>query len=98
LSIAPQNRWEDEDDTGHVSRSSGLLRVKASQVRVFQYNLKTGGSATQMVHVTSSWRLCPVEAEDGRIDATDCVGSFYPNFVIFTVLGLRGILVFYFGL
>jgi hypothetical protein len=31
---------------GHVSRSSGLLRVEASLTRVFQSGLKTGGGAT----------------------------------------------------
>jgi hypothetical protein len=33
LSIAPQNRREG-DDVEHASRSSGLLRVKASRDRV----------------------------------------------------------------
>jgi hypothetical protein len=31
---------------GHASRSSGLLRVKASLARVSQSGLKTGGGAT----------------------------------------------------
>jgi hypothetical protein len=31
---------------GHTSRSSGLLRVKASLDRVSQFGLKTGGCAT----------------------------------------------------
>jgi hypothetical protein len=31
---------------GHVSRSSGLLRVEASLTRVFQSGPKTGGGAT----------------------------------------------------
>jgi hypothetical protein len=34
LSVAPQNRWENEDSVGHASRSSGLLCVKASRARV----------------------------------------------------------------
>jgi hypothetical protein len=34
LSVAPQNRCEDEDGAGHTSRSSGLLRVEASWARV----------------------------------------------------------------
>jgi hypothetical protein len=33
--FAPQNRCEDEDGAGHMLRSSGLLRLKASQARVF---------------------------------------------------------------
>jgi hypothetical protein len=31
---------------GHVSRSSGLLRVEASLARVSQSSLKTGGGVT----------------------------------------------------
>jgi hypothetical protein len=31
---------------GHASRSSGCLSVNASQARVFQSDLKTGGCAT----------------------------------------------------
>jgi hypothetical protein len=34
------------DDVGHVSRSSCLLRMEASQDRVFQSGLKTSGDAT----------------------------------------------------
>jgi hypothetical protein len=30
-------------DVGHASRSTGLLRVEASQTRVSQSGLKTGG-------------------------------------------------------
>jgi hypothetical protein len=45
LSVAPQNRWR-EVDVGHASRSSGLLRVKASLARVSQFVLKTSGGTT----------------------------------------------------
>jgi hypothetical protein len=31
---------------GHASRSTGLLRLEASQVRVFQSALKTGGGVS----------------------------------------------------
>jgi hypothetical protein len=44
LSVAPQNRRR-EVGTGHVSRSSGLLRVEACLARVSQSGLKTGGGA-----------------------------------------------------
>jgi hypothetical protein len=47
-----------------------------------------------MVHVASSRRWREVEAEDGRVDAMGCIKLFYPNFVIFIVLGSKGILVF----
>jgi hypothetical protein len=41
LLVAPQNRWENEDGAGHASRSSGLLRLKASRAWVSQSSLKT---------------------------------------------------------
>jgi hypothetical protein len=34
LSVAPQNRREDEDDKGHTSRSSGLLHLESIWARV----------------------------------------------------------------
>jgi hypothetical protein len=45
LSVAPQNRWR-EVGAGHALRSSGLLCVEASLVRVSQSGLKTGGCVT----------------------------------------------------
>jgi hypothetical protein len=71
----------------HASRSSGLFHLEASWARVSQSSLKTDGGATRMVHVASSWRSCGDEVEDGRVDATGCIGLFYSNFVIFFVLG-----------
>jgi hypothetical protein len=46
LSVAPQNRWEDEDGAGHASRSSDLLHLEASRARVSQFCLKTGRAVT----------------------------------------------------
>jgi hypothetical protein len=46
-----------------------------------------------MVHVASSRRLRGDEVEDGRVDATGCIRLFYPNFVIFFVLGHKCSLV-----
>jgi hypothetical protein len=54
LSVAPQNRREDEDGVGHALRSSILLRLEASQARVSQSSLKTSGGMARMVHVASS--------------------------------------------
>jgi hypothetical protein len=45
LSVVPQNRRR-EVGVEYTSRSSGLLRVEASLVRVLQSDLKTGGDAT----------------------------------------------------
>jgi hypothetical protein len=46
LLVAPQNRHKDEDDVGHVSRSSGLLRLEASRASVSQSSLRIGGGTT----------------------------------------------------
>jgi hypothetical protein len=61
--------------------------------RVSQSSLKTGGGATLMVHVASSRRSRGDEAEVGRVDATSCIGLFYPNFAVFIVLGHKSSLV-----
>jgi hypothetical protein len=78
LSVTTQNRREDKDGMGHVSRCSCLLRLEASRARVSQSSVKTGGGATRMVHVVSSWRLCGDKIEDERVNATGCIGFFYP--------------------
>jgi hypothetical protein len=78
---------------GHASRSSGLLRLKVSRVRVFQSSLKTDGGATWMVHVASSQRSHGEEAKDGCVDAMCCIRLFYANFAIFVVLCHKGSLV-----
>jgi hypothetical protein len=46
-----------------------------------------------MVHMASSQRLHGDEAEDERVDVIGCIGLFYPNFIIFIVLGHKGSLV-----
>jgi hypothetical protein len=45
LSVVPQNR-RSVVSMGHTSRSSGLLHVEASLVRVSQFGLKTSGVTT----------------------------------------------------
>jgi hypothetical protein len=37
--------------------------------------------------VASSWRSHGDDAEDGRVDVMRCVRLFYPNFIIFIVVG-----------
>jgi hypothetical protein len=37
----------------------------------------------QVVHVASSRRLRGVEAKDGWVDVTSCVGRFYPKIIVF---------------
>jgi hypothetical protein len=75
---------------GHASRSSGLLRVEASLVRVSQSGLKTGGGAT-----TGGARgmLCRRQVEDRRVDAMVYVGPCYLTFAVFNVLGHKDIVV-----
>jgi hypothetical protein len=49
----------------------------------------------QMVHVAPSQRLRQSQVEAGRVDAMGCIRPFYPTFVVFNVLGFRGIVVIY---
>jgi hypothetical protein len=87
---------------GCVLRFSGLLRVEASRASVSRSGLKTGGGATWMVHMASSWRLRGSEAEDGRFDGVWCgvvqVERKYPSLDVIFLLAHRGILVFWFSL
>jgi hypothetical protein len=93
LSVAPQNRWEDEDGVRHTSRSSGLLCQEASRVRVSQFASKLAEERRWVVHVASSWRSYGDEDDDRRVDAMGCIKLLYPNFVLFFVLGHKGSLV-----
>jgi hypothetical protein len=93
LSVAPQNQRE-EDGTGHAPRSNGLLRLKVSQVMVSQFASKLAETRHRVEHVTSSWRSREDEVEDGCNSAMDCIGLFYPNFIVFIVLDHTDILVF----
>jgi hypothetical protein len=45
LSVVPQTGRDHENDVGHASRFSGLLRLEVSRTRVLQSGLKTGGGA-----------------------------------------------------
>jgi hypothetical protein len=47
----------------------------------------------RVLHVAPSWRLRRVQVEYGRVDATGCVRPYYPCFVVFILLGPRGIVV-----
>jgi hypothetical protein len=85
---------------GHASRSTGLLRLEASQARVFHSGLKTSGGTTQVVHEASSRRLRRSEVKDGRFDGVGCgavhVGPNYPYFIVVFFLAHMGIFVFWF--
>jgi hypothetical protein len=79
-----------EDDLSLVEES----RLEVSRVRVFQSDLKTGGGATQIVHMTSSRRSHEDKAKDGQVDETGCMRPCYAYFVVFIVLDSRIILLF----
>jgi hypothetical protein len=78
----------------HVPRSSGLLRVKTSRVRVFSLSSRLAEARRQVVHVAPPRRSYEDQFEDGRVDTTGYVRPYYPYFAIFYVLGTRSILVF----
>jgi hypothetical protein len=86
LSVAPQNQREDEDGVRNVSRSSGLLRLEASQPRVSQFASKLVDERRRVLHMASSWRSYGDEAEDGRVNVMGCIRLLYPNFTVFFVL------------
>jgi hypothetical protein len=46
-----------------------------------------------MVHMASSWRSRGDETKDRRVDAMGCIRLFYPNFIVFIVLGHKDSLV-----
>jgi hypothetical protein len=82
---------EDEDDVGHTSRSSSLLRMEASQDMVSQSGVKISESA-----MVSGARdtITEVAVEDGWVDVTGCIGPRYHFFDVFIVLGIMSSLVF----
>jgi hypothetical protein len=43
--------------------------------------------------VAPSRRMYQRQVEDGQVDAMCCIGPCYPTFIIFNVLGHRGIVV-----
>jgi hypothetical protein len=46
-----------------------------------------------VVHVAPSRRLHRKQVEDRWVDATGCVGPYYPTCAVFNVLGAKGIVV-----
>jgi hypothetical protein len=94
LSVAPQNRWENEDGAGHMSISNGLLSMKASQVRFSQYALKLVETRRRVVHMAPSKKSRGDQVEDGRVYAMSCIGLCYSYFIVFIILDIKDILVF----
>jgi hypothetical protein len=99
LSIAPQNQWEDEDSVEHMLKSTGLLRLEATQVRVSQFCLKLEKERRRVVHVASSCGSCGSEAKDGRFVGVGCDAvEVRPNYLsldVIFILAHRGIIVFW---
>jgi hypothetical protein len=79
---------------GHVSRSSGLLRMEASQARVSQFASKLVEARWQVVHMAPSWRSRGVQVEDGWVHVRGYIRACYPYFAILYVLGPTGSLIF----
>jgi hypothetical protein len=82
LLILPQNRWWRFLPVWPENRCRWFSR----------FDLKTGGNGFPSLGLKTG-SFCLVE--DGWVNATGCVGSFYPNFAIFYVLGTSDILVFW---
>jgi hypothetical protein len=77
LLVAPQNRWR-EVGAVHASRSNRLLLVEASLARVSCLASRLAEVRRRVVHVAASRRLYWSQVEDGRVDATGCIGLCYP--------------------
>jgi hypothetical protein len=60
--------------------------------------LRLAEARRRVVHVAPSWMLRQNQAEDGRVNAKDCVRPDYLYFAVFYILVPRGIVVFYLGL
>jgi hypothetical protein len=73
-----------------------LFASRESMSRYGFFSLASRLVETQrwVVHIASLRRLRRVEAEDGWVDTTDCVGPSYAKNVISSVLGHRDIIVF----
>jgi hypothetical protein len=93
LSVVPQNRWKMK--TVWDTRRDLAACFAWKQIRLGFPSL-----ASRLVEAQRGWsqRSRRDEAEDGRVNATSRIGLLYPNFVVFTVLGPRGISVFLLGL
>jgi hypothetical protein len=78
----------------HASRSGGLFTWKQITLGFLSFALRLAEARLRVVHVASLRRLCREEAEDRRVDATGCVGPFYPKIDVSSVLCPRGIVVF----
>jgi hypothetical protein len=98
LSVAPQNQWENDSVWGTRQDLVAYFSWKQVTLEFFSLTSRLTEKWWRVVHMASSQRLCRVEVEDGWVDATVCVGPFYPKIIIFSVLDPRGNLYFCLGL
>jgi hypothetical protein len=96
LSVAPQNRWEDNSVQGTCRGLVVCFTWKQVMLGFLSLASRLTEAQRWVVHVASSRRLRRVEAEDGWVDAMGYIGLFYPNFAIFFVLCHKGSLVIIF--
>jgi hypothetical protein len=83
----------EEDRRGHTSRSSSLLVWKQVWVGFPSLTWRLRKARRQVVHMAPSRRLRRRQVEDERVDATGCIGAYYPTIAVFNVLDHRGIVV-----
>jgi hypothetical protein len=95
LSVAPQNRREGAMVWDTRRDLAAYFAWKQVWLEFFSLALRLGEAWCWMVHMTPSWRLRRNQVEDGRVDVMVYIELFYPTFVIFIVLGTRGIVIFY---
>jgi hypothetical protein len=93
LSVVPQNRWEDATVWDTCRDLAACFTWKQVWLGFPSLASRLAVARRWVVHVAPSRRLCQSQVEDGRVDATGCVGPCYPCFVVFTLLGTGDIVV-----
>jgi hypothetical protein len=82
FSVAPQNRGEDDSARGTRQDMAACFAWKQVTLGFFSLASRLVEARRWVVHVTSLWKLHRVKAEDEQVDATGCVGPFYPKIIV----------------
>jgi hypothetical protein len=72
------------------------LKIKWASVCWLRHKTDGGRSTRdtrQDLAACFAWRLRRRQVEDGQVNMMGCVRLYYPTFVVFNVLGTRGIVV-----
>jgi hypothetical protein len=93
LSVAPENRWEDEMAWDTRRDPAACLTWNQVWLEFPSLVSRLAEARRWVVHVVPSRRLHRSHVEDGWVDAMGCIGPCYPCFGVFILLSPRGIVV-----